>query len=86
MTGRIYTREDIVKALDAHIAQNVEKWDENYIYTKWAREYKEETLDKYDAGEVVMVEKEYYCENGMEFIREFYSDGSTNEICYGYMS
>lgn len=85
MAGKVYTREDIVKALDADIAKNAKQWGENYIYTRWARENKDKTLAKYDAGEAVMVEKEWYCENGMEYIREFYSDGTTREICYGYM-
>lgn len=83
--GKIYTREDIVKALDANIDQNIKKWGENYIYTKWARERKDNILAKFDAGEVVMVEKEHYHEGGMDFEREFYSDGSTSDICYGYM-
>lgn len=85
MEGKVYTREDIVKALDAHVAQNAKQWGEDYIYTRWAKKYREETIAKYDAGEVVMVEKEYYRENGMEFIRKFYSDGSIGEISYGYM-
>lgn len=85
MKGRDYTREDIIKALDAHVAKNVKQWGEDYIYTRWAKEYREDTIARYDEGEVVMVEKEYCCEDGMEFIVEFYSDGSASKICYGYM-
>lgn len=85
MADKVYTREDIVKAMDADIARNVRQWGENYIYTKWARERKEKTLAKFDAGEVVLVEKCGYHEDGMDWETEFYSDGTTKEICYGYM-
>lgn len=84
MESRNYTREDIVQILDADIEKNIHQWGKNYIYTKWAIEHKEDILNKYDTGEVVMVEKEWYCENGMEYEIEYYSDGSTKEICYGY--
>ena len=82
--GRTYTREDIVRILDADIEKNVRQWGANYIYTRWARENKEKVLAGYDAGIVVLVEKEYYHEAGMDFEIEYYSDGSTRDLCYGY--
>ena len=83
--SRTYTREDIVRILDADIKKNVRQWGSDYIYTKWARERKECTLAQYDSGMVVLVEKDWYCKNGMEWETEFYSDGTTKEVCYGYM-
>lgn len=47
-------------------------------------ENKEKVLADYDAGMVVLVEKEYYHEAGMDFEIEYYSDGSTRDLCYGY--
>ena len=35
--GRTYTREDIVRILDADIEKNVRQWGTDYIYTRWAR-------------------------------------------------
>ena len=82
--GRTYTREDIVRILDADIEKNVRQWGTDYIYTRWARENKEKILADYDAGMVVLVEKEWYCENGIEYKTEYYSDGSTRDLCYEY--
>lgn len=82
--GRIYTREDIVRILDENIAKNVKQWGENYIYTEWAREAKERKLAEYDAGKVILVEKESYYDCGMDWEREYYSDGSIQNVCYGY--
>lgn len=85
MAGKVYTRDDIVKALDANIDRNIRQWGEHYIYTEWARERKEKILAKFDAGEVVLVESSGYHKDGMDWETEFYSDGTTKEICYGYM-
>lgn len=79
-----WTRDMVVRALDDAIEMNVNKWGEDYIYTKWARERKVQTLADYDAGKVVYVGSEWYHEHGMDFEREYYSDGSTKDKCYGY--
>lgn len=84
MTGRIYTREDIVRILDAKIEMEAKKWGTNYIYTRWAREDKDNKLAKYDMGEVILVESEWYYEDGMNFEIEYYSDSSIKRACYGY--
>lgn len=82
--GRIYTREDIVRILDADIESNVRQWGANYIYTRWARDHKDKVLADYDAGKVVLVEKESYYDHGMDYEKEYYSDGSVQDICYGW--
>lgn len=82
--GRTYTREDIVRILDADIEANVRQWGADYIYTRWAREHKDSVLADYDAGKVVLVEKEPYHDHGMDFEREYYSDGTVKDACYGW--
>ena len=82
--GRIYTREDIVRVLDADIDYSAKQFG---YYSYWAiraREYKESALRDYDTGKVVFVEKEEYHENGMDYAILYYSDGSTSHECYGY--
>ena len=84
MEGRNYTREDIVRILEKDVQANVKQWGADYIYTRWARRYRDEAIAKYDAGEVILVEKEPYYEHGMDFCREYYSDGSVRDVCYGW--
>ena len=82
--GRQYTRADIVRILDCHIAAQAKQWGEDYIYTKWAREAKERKLADYDAGKVIEVEHEDYREHGMDWRDCFMSDGSVSTVNFGY--
>ena len=84
-TGRNYTRDDIVRILDAKVEATAAQWGENYIYTRWAKDKMESDLAKYDAGEVITVETDTYIENCTEYERVYMSDGSVQTINYGYI-
>lgn len=81
--GRSYTREDIVRILDAEIKSAKERFSTSFWADRLIK-YKTITLGEYDAGMVVLVEREPYTEDGMDFEIEYYSDGSTKNVCYGY--
>lgn len=83
-TGRIYTREDIVSKLNEQVRQTEKQWGVDYIYSKWAREARDQKLAEYDSGKVIVVEKESYFENHMDFQDEFMSDGTVQTTCYGF--
>lgn len=78
---RTYTREDIVRILDADIEYQTS------IGAYWAcraREYKESALRDYDNGRPVFVEREECHEDGIDYAILYYSDGSTICECCEY--
>ena len=83
--GRNYTRDNIVRILDAQVEATAAQWGENYIYTRWAKDKMASDLAKYDAGEVIPVETDTYIENSIEYERVYMSDGTVQTINYGYI-
>lgn len=83
--GRNYTRDDIVRILDEQVEATAAQWGENYIYTRWAKDARDEKLRRYDAGEVIPVETDTYIENCTEYERVFMSNGTVQTVNYGYI-
>lgn len=83
--GRTYTRDDIIRILNAQVEATAAQWGENYIYTRWAKDRMETQLAKYDAGEVIPVETETYIENSTEFEKVYMSNGTVQTVNYGYI-
>ena len=79
-----YTREEVEARLEEHVQRTEKQWGADYVYTKWAREGKKKKMQQFDNGEVIKVESEEFHKDGMDFARNFYSDGTADETCFGY--
>lgn len=82
------TEQEVFDFLNEEVEKQAKHWGPDYIYTKWARESRDEKLAKFKAGEVVPVYKESYVDkygNGCgEYEDVLYSDGTVTTCCYGY--
>ena len=83
------TENEVWEYLDGKVRQEAKHWGENYIYTEWAREARDEKMQKWRNGEVVLVYTERYVDsygNGCgDYEDELYSDGTVKTACYGYL-
>lgn len=83
------TREEVIQYLNQKVESTEKQWGVDYIYSKWARERRDELIGKYDAGEVIPVLTEEFVDsygNGCgSFEDTLYSDGTVKTACYGYL-
>lgn len=83
------TRQEVVDFLEEGVEKERRHWGEDYIYTRWAKEYRDKQLEKFDAGEVVAVKTESFVDsygNGCgDYSDTLYSDGHVETACYGYL-
>lgn len=82
------TEQEVYEYLSADVEDKVERWGENYIYTKWAKEWRDDQINRFRAGEVVRVASveytDYYGNGFGDYQDVLYSDGSVKTFCYGY--
>ena len=81
---KTYTREAIEEIFEQRVQAAAKQWGEQDYWTKSAMDDKDRALKAYDEGKVIVVEKEPYHENGMDWEKVYYSDGSVKNVCYGY--
>lgn len=83
------TEEEVWKYLTDNVERNIKQWGEDYIYTTWAKEARDEKFAKWKNGEVVQVETRQFVDsygNGCgDYEDVLYSDGHVETICYGYL-
>ena len=80
-----YTRTEIEEIYAEQIEATAKQWGANDYYTKRAREYAKERLEKFDNGEIVEVYNDSYHKDGMDWTDCFYSDGTKGTMCFGYI-
>lgn len=82
------TEEEVISYLNEDVEETEKKWGVNNIYSKWAREYRDEKLKAYRSGEVIEVGRVPYVDaygNGTgNYEAMLRSDGTVITICYGY--
>ena len=83
------TEEEVWKYLTDNVERNIKRWGEDYIYTTWAKEARDEKFAKWKNGEVVVVKVEQFVDsygNGCGDYEDWlYSDGRVETACYGYL-
>ena len=83
------TEAEVLEYLNRNVEKNAKQWGVDYIYTQWAREWRDKQIEKFRNGEVVEVHKETYVDsygNGCgDFEDILYSDGTVKTACYGYL-
>lgn len=83
------TEQEVWDYLSIKVDREEKQWGKDYIYSQWAREYRDKQMAKFKAGEVVEVHTESFVDsygNGCgNFEDVLYSDGSVKTACYGYL-
>lgn len=83
------TEQEVWDYLSIKVDREEKQWGKDYIYSRWAREYRDKQMAKFKAGEVVEVHTESFVDsygNGCgNFEDVLYSDGSVKTACYGYL-
>lgn len=83
------TRQEVYDMLTEKVNKEAKQWGEDFIYTIWAREARDEKMAKFDRGEVVLVKTVDYVDsygNGCgNYSDTLYSDGHVETACYGYL-
>ena len=83
------TESEVLAYLNEHVEKTEKQWGPDYIYTEWAREWRDKQIGLFRAGEVVEVHTEEYVDsygNGCgSFADTLYSDGTVKTSCYGYL-
>lgn len=83
------TEAEVLEYLNKNVEKNAKQWGEDYIYTQWAREWRDKQMDQFRKGEVVEVHRETYVDsygNGCgDYEDILYSDGTVKTACYGYL-
>lgn len=82
MQGKTYTRDDIVRILDAKIQNEIDRMGEGSFWVKVYKNRKDHMLAQYDAGEKVLVEYDECVKNGVTYCTLYFSDGSIKETQY----
>lgn len=82
------TRQEVLDFLNIKVEAEEKHWGKDYIYSKWARDRRDELIKKFDAGEIIPVQTIQYCDsygNGTgDYEDTLYSDGSVKTACFGY--
>ena len=84
-----FTRDELLIVFNDQVARTEKQWGKDNYYTDLERRWKDERLQKFDAGEVVLVESRSFVAsygNGCgDFQEEIYSDGHVKVACFGYL-
>ena len=87
--GRPMTETEVRMFLDRHVKEVEDRWGPTNFYAERARDWRDKTISKYRAGEVVAVDSyEYNAKYGNgtgAYERTLYSDGTIRDGCYGYL-
>lgn len=82
------TEAEVIAYLNKDVEKTEKKWGVNNIYSKWAREYRDEKLKAYKNGQIIEVGTIPYVDtygNGTgNYEAILRSDGSVITVCYGY--
>lgn len=83
------TRQEVYDYLTEDVNAEVKHWGEDSYWANCAKRNRDETMRKFDAGEIVPVHTESYVDsygNGLgDYTDTLYSDGSVKTGCYGYL-
>lgn len=72
-----YTREELQEVYNIRVAARAEQWGADHYYTRLCRLVTEINLKSFDEGKVVEIYREWYAEDGEQYEKYHYSDGTS---------
>lgn len=79
-----YTREELQEVYNAKIAARAEQWGADHYYTRLCGLVTEINLKSFDEGKVVEIYREWYAEDGEQYEKYHYSDGTSVKRWLGF--
>lgn len=78
-----YTREELQELYSTKIAAQAKQWGVDHYYTKLCELVTEINLKSFDEGKVVEIYREQYAEDGEQYEKYYYSDGTSVKCWLG---
>lgn len=78
-----YTREELQELYNTKIAAKAKQWGADHYYTKLCGLVTEINLKSFDEGKVVEIYREQYAEDGEQYEKYYYSDGTSVKCWLG---
>lgn len=78
-----YTREELQELYNTKIAAKAQQWGTDHYYTKLCELVTEINLKSFDEGKVVEIYREQYAEDGEQYEKYYYSDGTSVKCWLG---
>lgn len=78
-----YTREELQELYSTKIAAQAKQWGVDHYYTKLCEIVTEINLKSFDEGKVVEIYREQYAEDGEQYEKYYYSDGTSVKCWVG---
>ena len=78
-----YTREELQELYNTMIAAQAKQWGADHYYTELCRNVTEINLKCFDEGKVVEIYREQYAEDGEQYEKYYYSDGTSVKCWVG---
>lgn len=79
-----YTREELQELYNAKIEARTLQWGTDHYYTRLCGLVTEINLKNFDEGKVVEVYREQYAEDGEQYEKYHYSDGTSVKYWLGF--
>lgn len=79
-----YTREELQELYNAKIEARTLQWGADHYYTRLCGLVTEINLKSFDEGKVVEVYREQYAEDGEQYEKYYYSDGTSVKYWLGF--
>lgn len=78
-----YTREELQELYNTMIAAQAKQWGADHYYTELCRNVTEINLKCFDEGKVVEIYRKQYAEDGEQYEKYYYSDGTSVKCWVG---
>lgn len=78
-----YTREELQELYNTKIAAKAKQWGADHYYTRLCGLVTEINLKSFDEGKVVEIYREQYAEDGEQYEKYHYSDGTSVKCWLG---